>query len=76
MFVDQSILNKRVVAYWGPMPGQFGRRATGRIVAYSDRPTLVIEEEDGSHSHWAADLCELDAVQEPLEPLVIMAEGL
>ena len=76
MNVADEILNKRVVAYWGPIPGQSGRRGTGRIIAYSDRPTLIIEADDGSHLHWVADLCELDAVQEPLEPLVTMAEGL
>lgn len=29
----------------------------GRVIAYCEAPSVVIEREDGSHFSWRADLC-------------------
>jgi hypothetical protein len=34
--------------------GSFGR---GRVVSYTDRPTVTIQREDGTRFSWIADLC-------------------
>ena len=34
--------------------GTFG---SGRVIAYTDRPTLTIERADGTRFSWIADLC-------------------
>lgn len=36
----------------------FGIHATGKVIAYTDRPTVVIEADDGTRTTWIADLCE------------------
>ncbi|WP_326565093.1 hypothetical protein VSH64_24940 [Amycolatopsis rhabdoformis] len=34
-----------------------GVHATGYVYAYSDRPTVVLVQEDGREVYWGADLC-------------------
>ena len=46
--------------------------ARGRVVAYCDAPTVLIETEDGERVDWRADLCEitvspLDTTVSPLD---------
>lgn len=35
-----------------------GTFTTGRVIAYTDRPTVTIERDDGTRAHWLAELCE------------------
>ena len=35
-----------------------GIHATGRVIAYTDRPTVTIETDDGRRVTWIADMCE------------------
>jgi hypothetical protein len=46
-----------VIAYDGTSPR--AEKERGRVIAYMDRPTLLIQSEDGSTFQWIADLCEL-----------------
>lgn len=34
-----------------------GAHAVGRVIAFTDRPTLLIETDDGRRVTWIADLC-------------------
>jgi hypothetical protein len=34
--------------------GSYGK---GRVISYTDRPTVTIEREDGTRFSWIADLC-------------------
>ena len=50
---------KEVVAYWGPILGNYGERARGKLISYLNEPSVHIELEDGTHLRWAASLCKL-----------------
>lgn len=49
--------NLTVTANWaaGPLTPP---RGVGRIVAFTDRPHVLIQTEDGDRFWWIADLCE------------------
>lgn len=49
-------LNKRVRAFYASDREQ--THGKGTVVAYTDAPTVEIEETDGSRFSWRADLCE------------------
>lgn len=46
----------RVSARWGYPHDLSDVRAEGRIVGYSDKPMVLIEQDDGSQLWWAAEL--------------------
>lgn len=47
----------------------------GKVVAYSDRPTFVIERPDGSRFSWVADMV-FPAEPEPLTDKAVLADAL
>lgn len=44
--------------------------ASGRVVAYYDRPTVTIETDDGERVHWMAHLVDADPVDDPSKDAV------
>lgn len=55
-----EVLNKRVVARWGPG----GERGRGICVGYSNQPTLIIALDSGEQIHWVGSLCEVVSEEE------------
>jgi hypothetical protein len=55
---SDDYLGKLVVA----RDAQGGIVTVGKCVAYTDRPTLTIQDVSGKQVHWIADLCEAVAL--------------
>lgn len=60
-FIGQHVLTK-----WGP--GGYRSTTPGRVIAYTDKPTVSIEYPDGTREDWIADLVEI------VEPPVALPE--
>lgn len=54
-YIDWVSTSQRVDANYATGDG---RHATGRVIAYTDRPTVTIETDDGRRISWLAELCD------------------
>jgi hypothetical protein len=51
---DWVVSGEIVEATFAAGGGSYGR---GRVVSYTDRPTVTIQREDGTHFTWIAEMC-------------------
>ena len=57
-FPTNEDFGKEVIAFWGPIPGNHGERARGKLLSYLNEPSVQLELEDGTTVRWAVSLCE------------------
>lgn len=49
---------------------------TGRVIAYADAPTVIIETTDGQRAYWVASLCTpITPVEEEEAPWILKSEN-
>lgn len=64
-------LNRLVVAR--TLQGDF--HAIGRVVSYSDHPTITIETPSGERVHWATSLCDVVDLEPEAVDALLRGEG-